>query len=375
MSEKTLPRHVAVYMHTLYNGGVERVMFNLIQGFLERGIRVDLVLDYLEYSPFEKLLPPGTRLLPLGAKSTQKRLPRFIAYLKREKPDAVLSATHFANEVACLAKVAARCSRGPRTRLVLSEHTNLSADIRDSAGRVRPRILAATTRWIYPLADAVVAVSDGVAEDMCRVSGLARKRVTTVYNPIDFAGLERAAAEDVDEPWFAAGEPPVLVGIGRLEVQKNFPNMLRALKIVRDRVPARLILLGEGSERPHLAALCAEMGLSEVVKMPGFVSNPAAYMARAGVFAMSSSWEGMPVALIEGLALNTPVVSTDCPSGPTEVLHGGMYGELVPMDDSAALAAAIVKVLGGERKVADADWLARFDARTIVEQYLGLMSR
>jgi glycosyltransferase involved in cell wall biosynthesis len=370
MREKIMPRHVAVYMHTLYNGGVERVMFNLIAGFLSRGIRVDLVLDFLEYSPFEKLLPEGARLLPLGVKKTTERLPKFVAYLRSEKPDAVLSATHFANEIACVAKKIARV----KTRLVLTEHTNLSSDIRDSAGRVRPRILAATTRWVYPMADAIVAVSDGVAEDMCRVSGLARGKVTTVYNPIDFAGLAKMALEDVHEPWFAAGEPPVVLGIGRLEVQKNFPNMLRALKIVRERLPARLILLGEGSERARLAGMVAEMGLEGAVKMPGFVGNPAAYMARAAVFAMSSSWEGMPVALIEALALGTPVVSTDCPSGPTEVLDGGKYGELVPMDDSAALAEGISRLLRGERRTVDEAWLARFDARTIVDQYLGLMS-
>jgi glycosyltransferase involved in cell wall biosynthesis len=371
MSQIARPKHIAVYMHTLYNGGVERVMFHLIQGFLDRGIAVDLVLDFLEYSPFEKLLPQGARLVRLGAGSTKQRLPKFLGYLKSERPDAVLSATHLANEIACVAKVLA----GTGVHVVLTEHTNLSSDIRDSAGRVRPRILPYTTRWIYPLADGVIAVSDGVAEDMCRVSGLGRSKVTTVYNPIDFKNLAAMAAENVEEPWFADGEPPVILGIGRLEVQKNFPNLLRALKIVREMVPARLIVLGEGSQRGHLMALIAEMGLEDVVSMPGFVVNPAAYMARAKVFAMSSSWEGMPVALMEALALGTPVVSTDCPSGPAEVLHGGEYGELVPMDDSAALAAAILKVLGGVKQTVSAEWLARFDADVITERYLELMSR
>ncbi|MEO6922615.1 MAG: glycosyltransferase [Bryocella sp.] len=367
---KPLPKHIAVYMHTLYNGGVERVMFNLIQGFLERGVRVDLVLDFLEYSPFESLLPEGAHLVRLGATSAVQRLPKLAAYLKSARPDAVLSATHFANEIACVARIFARS----KARLVLSEHTNLSADIRDSAGRVRPRILAATTRWIYPMADAVVAVSSGVADDMCRVSGLKRAKVTVVYNPIDFAQLKRLAAEPIQEPWLVDGGAPVIVGIGRLETQKNFPNMLRALEILRKTVPARLILLGEGAERESLTALVREMGLEDSVRMPGFVANPAAYVARANVFALSSSWEGMPVALIEALALGTPIVSTDCPSGPSEVLDGGRYGALVPTDDSEALAAAIEKVLGEERKVVDPAWLARFDTREIVEQYLALMS-
>ena len=371
MSTRTAPKYVAVYMHTLYNGGVERVMFNLIQGFLDRGIRVDLVLDFLDYSPFESLLPEGTRVVRLGASSTLQRLPKLVGYLRREKPDAVLSATHFANETACVAKVLA----GSKTRLVLTEHTNLSADIVDSMGKIRPRLLPITTRWLYPLADEVIAVSDGVAEDMCRVSGLARERVTTVYNPIDFRNLAAMAKEPLDQPWFGEGEPPVILAIGRLEVQKNFPNLLRAFALVKAKRAAKLIILGEGSLRNSLTALVKEMGLEGDVSLPGFVGNPAGYMAKAAVFAMSSSWEGMPVALIEALALGTPVVSTNCPSGPAEILDGGKYGELVPMDDSEALAGAILRVFAGEKRVVAGEWLARFDSNTITERYLELMSQ
>jgi glycosyltransferase involved in cell wall biosynthesis len=369
MNDKSAPTHVAIYMHSLYNGGVERVMFNLIQGFLNRGIKVDLVLDFLFYSPFENLLPAGATLIRLNATGTAQRLPKFARYLRSNRPDAVLSATHFANEIACVAKLITRS----KARLVLSEHTNLSADIVDSPGAVRPRILALTTRWIYPLADAIVAVSDGVAADMCRVSGLPRRRVTTIYNPIDFNSLSAMASEPLHEPWFAPGEPPVILAIGRLEVQKNFPNLLRAFALVRQQTPARLIILGEGSERDRLTSLITEMGLNHDISLPGFVGNPAAYMAHSAVFAMSSSWEGMPVALIEALALGIPVVSTDCPSGPSEVLDHGKYGELVPMDDSPALAAAILNVLAGERKLVPQEWLARFDANTIADQYLQLM--
>jgi len=371
MSERSRPAHVAVYLHTLYNGGVERVMFNLIQGFLDRGIAVDLVLDFLIFSPYEKLLPVGARLVNLGVTGSTQRVTKLVGYLRKERPDAMLSATHFGNEVAC---VAVRLA-GSGTRLILSEHTNLSSDIRDSSGRARRMLLPLTTRWMYPMADAVVAVSDGVAEDMCRVSGLARKYVQTVYNPIDFKGLAAAAKEPLDEAWFAEGEPPVILAIGRLEVQKNFPNLLRAFAEVRRSTPARLLILGEGSERERLTAMVAEMGLGEDVALPGFVANPAAYMARSAVFAMSSSWEGMPVALIEALTLGVPVVSTDCPSGPAEILDKGTYGELVPMDDSPALAGAILKVLGGEKKPSAMEWLAQFDSDLITERYLELMSR
>jgi glycosyltransferase involved in cell wall biosynthesis len=211
---------------------------------------------------------------------------------------------------------------------------------------------------------------------MCRVSGLAHARVQTIYNPIDFAALGASAAEPVDGPWFSGDpldRPPVILAIGRLETQKNFPNLLRAFAEVRKVKAVRLLILGEGSERERLTAMVAEMGLGGEVSLPGFVANPAAYMARSGVFAMSSSWEGMPVALIEALTLGVPVVSTNCPNGPAEILANGAYGELVPMDDSPSLAAAILRVLDGEKKTAPPEWLAQFEATKITEQYLALM--
>jgi len=345
-------------------------MFNLTQGFLDRGISVDIVLDILVYSPFEKLLPNGAHLVVLGADGFAKRVPRLVGYLRDSRPDVLLSATHFSNEVACTAKVLSRTG----VRLILSEHTNLSADISDSRTRVRRTLLPWTTRNLYPTADAVVAVSNGVAEDMCRVSRLPRKRVQTIYNPIDRRALLAMSQEPLSSSWFGSGQPPVVLAIGRLEVQKNFANLLYAFRTVRQKREARLIILGEGSERARLTALVAELGLTEDVSLPGFVANPAAYMTKSAVFAMSSAWEGMPVSLIEALMLGTPVVSTDCPSGPAEILDGGKYGRLVPLDDSDALARGIDAALDGDRRPADQTWLAQFDAGMITEKYLDLMS-
>jgi glycosyltransferase involved in cell wall biosynthesis len=370
MRSKTAPKHIAVYLHTLYNGGVERVMFNLIQAFLDRGISVDLVLDFLVFSPYEKLLPKGAQLVNLGVMKSRQRVTKLFRYVRDGKPEAILSATHFANEVAC---IAVKLS-GIKTRLLLSEHTNLSSDIRDSRGIARRALLPLTTRYLYPMADEVIAVSNGVADDMCRVSGLARNRVKTVYNPVDFKTLAALAMEPLNEPWFAKGQPPVILAIGRLEAQKNFPNLLRALIEVRRSHEAKVIILGEGSQRSRLISLVAEMGLNADVSMPGFVPNPAAYMARAALFALPSSWEGMPMALIEALTLGIPVVSTDCPSGPCEILDGGKYGALVPMDDSVAFAKAVIRVLEGEKRPNATAWLRQFDSDLIAERYLELMS-
>ncbi len=363
------PKRIAIYLHTLYNGGVERVVLTLIQGFLERGIAVDLVLDHLVYSPFEKDIPAGTNVINLRADGYLDRLIKIAGYMRKNRPDAISTHAHFVNEIACLA----RFLTGSPARLVLTEHTTLSSHIAD-AKRFNPRrFLPWTTRLLYPLADSVVAVSNGVADDLSRVSKLRRDGILTIYNPINFDALATMAKEPLDHPWFAPGEPPVILAIGRLETQKNFTNLLRAFARVRQHRSARLLILGEGSQRETLTPLAAELGLQNDVSMPGFVSNPASYMARAGVFAMSSSWEGMPMALIEALILKVPLVSTDCPSGPVEILDGGKYGAMVPMDDPEALAAAIERVLDGERKADASEWVKQFDAEMITDRYLRLM--
>jgi glycosyltransferase involved in cell wall biosynthesis len=360
---------IAIYMHTLYNGGIERVMMDLMHGFLDRGIAVDLVLDFLFYSPFEKLVPTGVSVVNLGAVKSSQRLPRFIGYLRRRRPQAILSATHLANEIACIAR---RVS-GSSARLVVTEHSNLSSDIETSSSSARKLLIPRTTRLLYPWADAAVAVSNGVADDLCRTTRLPRNLVQTIYNPIDFERLGAMGAEPCDHPWFSPGQPPVILAIGRLEKQKNFACLLKAFAIVRRERSARLLILGEGSLREALSKMVTDLGLEGDVLLPGFVENPAKYMSRASIFTMSSLWEGMPVALIEALSLGLPVVSTDCPSGPTEVLDGGKYGELVPMDDSQALADAIARVLDGERKPSAAEWLKQFDSDTIAAKYTALL--
>jgi glycosyltransferase involved in cell wall biosynthesis len=159
--------------------------------------------------------------------------------------------------------------------------------------------------------------------------------------------LYRLAEEPLDHPWFAPGQPPVILGVGRLEPQKDFATLLRAFSTVHADRPCRLVILGEGGQRRELQALAAELGIAADLAMPGFVTNPYAYLRHASLFAFSSRWEGFGNALVEALAVGTPVVSTDCPDGPSEILEGGRFGPLVPVGDHAALADAMRLVLDG----------------------------
>jgi glycosyltransferase involved in cell wall biosynthesis len=200
-------------------------------------------------------------------------------------------------------------------------------------------------RWLYPLVDQIIAVSQGVAEDIREITGLPPERITVIHNPVITARLLAMAREPVAHPWFNAAEPPVILGAGRLTRQKDFPTLIRAFARVQRHRPARLVILGEGRQRLALKTLAAELGVASEVDLPGFVVNPYAYMAKAAVFALSSTWEGSPNVLTEALALGTPAVATDCPSGPREILGEGRYGALVPVSDSASLAQAILATL------------------------------
>ncbi|HEY8366975.1 MAG TPA: glycosyltransferase, partial [Bacteroidia bacterium] len=227
------------------------------------------------------------------------------------------------------------------TRLVVREANTISVSSKNSLN-FKARILPLLMKLLYPSADAVIAVSEGVAKDLTQIIGLPAEKVKVIYNPVITPEIFKKAEEPIKHPWFAPGELPVILGVGRLTKQKDFVTLIRAFDIVRKEYPSRLVILGEGEERPKLEALVKELGLEQYVYMPGFEENPFKYMKHAAVFVLSSRWEGLPNVLIQALALGTPVVSTDCPSGPREILSAGKYGTLVPVGDYDALAKAII---------------------------------
>jgi glycosyltransferase involved in cell wall biosynthesis len=228
-------------------------------------------------------------------------------------------------------------------------------------------------RWLYPQAHRVVAVSHGVATDILHLYQLPTAKVAVIYNPVVTPELIARSWEAVEHPWLAAGEPPIILGVGRLTAQKDFATLIRAFARVRQHDEARLIILGEGEHRPILEQLIGELGLQAWVALPGFVENPYAWMRRAAVFVLSSRWEGLPTVLIEAMACGTPVVATDCPSGPREILEGGKWGKLVPVGDAVGLAEAICQTLK-EGSPSDLSIRASdFSLERAVESYLQVL--
>jgi glycosyltransferase involved in cell wall biosynthesis len=359
-------RPVAIFLPTLAGGGAERVFLTLADGFLRRGIAVDIVLSRAA-GPLAQEIPRGARVVNLETGRVLTSLPRLMRYLRAVRPTALLTTMSHANVVGLWAR---RLARVP-TRVIIREANTLAPSI--TGGNTRNRLMPLFVRRFYPWADELVAVSDGVAQGLMEITGMERARIRVLPNPIVTAELGRMAAEPLHDAWFAPGEPPVILGVGRLEKQKDFPTLIRAFAAVRSSRPVRLIILGEGGERPQLQSLLEELGVAADARLPGFVQNPFSYMARAAVFVLASAWEGMPGALIQAMACGVPVVATNCQSGPREVLAGGKFGRLVPVGDPTALATAITESLDCPPRPVPREVLAPYTEESAIEGYLRLL--
>ncbi len=347
---------IVLFLSALTGGGAQRRMLLLARGFAAAGHEVEIVTARAEPPAQRPPLPQGVTHHPLacpiaGLPWLRHRrglwVPavwrRLAAYLRRERPDVLLSTSTPANLTALLA----RAVSGTATPLVLSLNLDLAASLGRGLGGALdlPRRVAG----LYRRADMRVAISEGVADGYRRLLGGEDAAIVTVPNPIDLAAVTRGAQATPEPAWKDADGRPLLLACGKLKPQKDFATLIRATALLSRRRPVRLAILGEGEERRRLLDLARELGLGEHLRMPGFVANPFAWMARASVFVLSSRFEGSSNVLLEALACGCPVVATDCPSGPRELLAGGRYGRLVPVGDAEALAAAIGACLEAPR--------------------------
>jgi glycosyltransferase involved in cell wall biosynthesis len=364
-----MSNRLAVLVASLAQGGVGKMRTHLINRFSELGYQVDLLVGDPE-SPYMDRLHPEVRVIDLGTSNAITGVPALARYLWREKPGTLLTQRIRVNVLALRARQLARS----KTKVFVTSNTNISSQLESMRPDKREKQLALLRKY-YPRNDGIMAVSLGVAEDTAKIIGIPLEKIRVIHNPVVTPELETLAAIRPDHPWFAPGEEtPVFLGIGRLEPQKDFPNLIRAFALVRQTLPSRLMILGEGALRPSLQALADELGVGQDLAMPGFVKNPYQYMRAAQVFVLSSRWEGSPNGLTEALAVGTPVVATNCPNGPYEILQAGKYGLLVPMSDPKALADAMLETL---RDPHDSDYLrngvARYSVNNSAREYLAAM--
>ena len=332
-------RHLAIFVSFSGTGGVERVTLNLLQGLSRLDVKVDLLMVIAKRGQPPSIPWPNIRVIDLKVKHSQMAIPALIRYLRSERPDVLMVAKDRAVRAAIIAHWLARVN----TRLVGQLHMNMTGFLK-SKPRLQRWLRTAPMRWLFPYLDRIICVSEGVVEDTLAITGMPPDRVVAIRNPVITPELAEQAREPVDHPWFS-DDIPIIVGAGRLTPEKDFPTLIRAFGRVRQHRNCRLIILGEGPLQPELESLIAELGLAASVSLPGFCSNPFAYMRRASLFVMSSAWEGSGNVLVEALALGIPSVSTDCPYGPRETLADGKYGPLVPVGDHEALARAMLQTL------------------------------
>ena len=372
----TSRRRISILTRSLGGGGIERVTLTLASAFLDRGHEVDLLTHDL-VCDYPQDMPSGVRLFFLShhgsytenSESLEQlpvtpqpltpysfHFPRlaFAKVLSFDQLTLLKNTRRIQWALAIAAYIDHEC---PDALLAMSGRTVASATMAVRLASHKAQVVAVlhnvfkTGRAIrkagksFPYADAAVGVSLGVTAELAKVSGISPGRLHTIYNPIVSKNLLQKANETPDHPWCNEPGPPIVLAIGRLDKQKDFPTLLTAFARLLSQHSARLIVLGEGPLRPTLLALAHNLHISEYVDFPGFVSNPFAYLANAHLFVLSSRYEGLPTVLIEAMACGCPVVSTDCPFGPAEILENGRWGKLVPTEDPEALAKAMIHTM------------------------------
>lgn len=357
--------HIALFLPDLRVGGAEHMMATLASNFSRRGFHTEIIL-VKAVGEFITRIPADVNLINLNSASSYSCLPALVACLRKHQPDVMISALDLTNLMAIIARQMA----GYPNKLFIRLDNTQSIVYRSGFKKKLEKLLL---RNLYPSSDAIIAVSTGVADDFLRYTKIPSHPIHTIYNPIITKEILAKAAQPIHHDWFSPGQPPVILGVGRLSAQKNFALLIRTVAKVLQTRRVHLLILGEGPQRAQLEALTRELKIEEAVLLPGVQSNPYNFMANSSMYVLSSDYEGLPTTLVEALACGCPVISTDCHSGPREILDGGQYGRLVPVGDVAAMAEAILKVLDGDYPPVVPAWLNQFTEETVVDRYLALM--
>jgi glycosyltransferase involved in cell wall biosynthesis len=365
---RTGPRPLALFLPTLEIGGAERAVSVLAGALAARGENVDLVVGHVVAPEDLVLVAPGVRLVELGTRRVITSFRAMRRYIESERPEALLTNLTHANAMTLLTREL--CAH--RVRIVAVEHSTLGGFARHS-GYARHRLLPLVARATYGRAEAVVAVSAAARADLARITRMPEHRIAQQCNAIPARELQRRAAEPAPHRWLDPHAPPVLVAAGSLRPVKGLPTLLRAFAHLRRTRQARLVILGEGPQRPRLERLIDELALRDDVLLPGRVHNPYPWIARSAGVVMTSRSEGLPTVLLEAMFLGRPVVAVDCPAGPREALCGGRDGRLVPEGDEPALVAAMAWALDARAVPVREELVFAHSPDRVAQRYLDLL--
>ncbi len=357
---------ISLFLPSKWVGGAEQVFADLAIGFLQQGFSVDIVLRDASGPILEKL-PPAINVFQLGFSRMIYSLIPLCNYIVDKKPKAIISALEIPNSLAVFAGIIS----GRKTKVIISIHNVNSQFPRNS---LKQKFELFFHKSMYRRADKIICVSNGVANDAIKLYSLPPHKIQVIYNPVNIGQIRKLARAPIntqDLKLMAFFDGPVILGVGRLSLQKDFSTLIRAFRRVRDQMPAKLIILGEGEERGELEQLISQLDLESDCMLPGYVKNPYKYILRADVFVLSSKWEGCPLVLVEAMALNRPIISTSCPGGSKELLDSGRHGKLVGVGDVEGMAQMIIEQLQiTEDITVPSEWLHQFSINHVVKKYI-----
>lgn len=330
-----MSKKIAVFTQDFMGGGAERMMINLANGMADKGHTVDLIV-VRNHGPYKNLIDSNINIVTLGGKKVLFSIWGLTRYLKKEKPEILYSTLKHVNIAAILANKLS----GNKTKTVIREACHL---LTTGNKQILQKIAYCLVPIFYKKADAIVAVSEGVAESIVEYCNIPFDRIHILPNPSVTNELIEKSKKLPKHPFFNNKNTKVILGVGRLTYQKNFDHLIKAFSLLQKESEQniKLIILGDGEDRSMLEKLVRDLNLHESVSLPGFVDNPYSYMKKASLFVLSSRFEGSPNVLVEAMACGTPVISTDCPSGPKQILDDGKFGLLIPINDKKKLSDAM----------------------------------
>jgi glycosyltransferase involved in cell wall biosynthesis len=360
--------HVAFMVGSLRVGGAERMMVNTASE-LSRSVQVSF-LSLTGGTELKHELNDDVKLYSFEKKNALSSIPSILNFIKKEKPEVLISTQIHVNLIAVILKI----FFGIKTKIVLREATSPGSHFR-MYNNFRFRMVSVAVKWLYPKADAIVAICEAVKTDLVESSGIPASMISVIYNPVINERFSKSLEEEVAHPFFEEGVP-VFISVGRLAPAKNFSLLIQSFSLVLKKKDARLLIIGEGEERKNLEQQVSDLKLSEKISLPGVKVNPYPWMRKSNAYVLTSLYEGLPNALIEAMASGLQLISVDCPGGSREILEDGATGRLVNMNDPQALADTMLRVLESsvDKKVM-LESAKRFEAGEIGKKYLSLITQ
>jgi len=360
-------RKIALFIPSLDAGGAERVFVNIANDLSKKGFNVDLILTRKTGS-YVELVGDNVNIIDLRRPSVMLSVISLARYLVQKRPTSIMSGLNHSNVALILSTLISRY----RGKVVISVHSTVSQNLFLNAG-VKNKVMARFYRNLSKFNVFVVTVSLAVAKDLASNTDLSESSIITIYNPLNLSEILERSKSPVEHPWFYQKNSKIIIFAGRLEKVKDLPTLIRAFKIVRESIGARLVILGSGSQEDNIKDLISELGLESHVLLTGYVDNPYKYIVKSDVFVLSSIVEGFGNVIVEALSLNVPVVSTDCNGGPREIIECAGAGRLVEPSNPQSLAQAIIEVLQEEsHPIPD---LTKFDPEEILRIYENLLTK